>query len=101
MKVTHKVSFQLGAAFEQHTAEFVLEAEDVSAKSPLFGTLSLAEQMFLMNALVVIEGLLYQVVEGYLDEDAWKSRKSRVFSMLSPKLREIAKSLIGEKNGNN
>ena len=97
MEVTHKISFQVGREFEQHTAEFRLGPLDVNADA--FGGLNLLEKMFVLNSLVLIEGLLFQLSEGYIDEPSFKARKSRIISLLNEKSAKALRDSLGSTNG--
>jgi hypothetical protein len=92
MEVKHKISFQVGREFEQHTAEFTLSAEDI--KFDEFEGLNLVQRMFVLNALVLIEGLLFQEAEGYIDEEEFKKRRSRVVGFMSEKVKSVFASII-------
>lgn len=92
MKVTHKISFPGEREFEQHSAEFELADSDI-APEVLVGC-NLAEKMFLFNVLVLFEGLLFQLCEGYIDGKEYKARKNRIFGLLSDKLKGIIRSIL-------
>ena len=96
MQVSHKVSFQIGAAFEQHSADFTLEDKDLTIET--FHSLNLLEKMFIMNVLVVIEGLLFQNIEGYISNEEFLGRRTRIKSLMSPKLVEVLNSLLRGKS---
>jgi len=95
MEVTHKISFQIGAAFEQHSAEFKLVEHDLTLDT--FNSLNLLEKMFVMNALVLIEGLLFQSAEGYISNEEFTKRSTRIKSIMNPKVREVLDSLLKGK----
>lgn len=99
MKVMHRISFPGGRDFEQHEAQFTLEDSDVSPK--VLGVCNLAEKMFVFNVLVLFEGLLFQLCEGYIDGAEMKKRRERIFGLLSPKLVKVVKGLLKgeEKDG--
>jgi hypothetical protein len=92
MKVMHRISFPGDKEFEQHEAQFTLEDSDIAPE--FLNGCNLAEKMFLFNVLVLFEGLLFQVCEGYIDGEEMKKRKARIFGLLSPKLREVVKSVL-------
>ena len=96
MQVTHKISFQIGAAFEQHSAEFTLSETDLTLDT--FSKLNLIEKMFIMNDLVLIEGILFQNVEGYISKEEYLKRVGRIKSLLTPKLLEVLESLLKGKS---
>ena len=98
MEVTHRISFQIGREFEQHTAEFKLGPMDVNADA--FGSLNLLEKMFVLNSLVLLEGLLFQLSEGYIGEDVYKSRKERILSLLSENAMTAFRTALKATNGN-
>jgi len=97
MEVTHKISFQIGKEFEQHSAEFKLGPLDVNAEA--FGSLNLLEKMFVLNSLVLLEGLLFQLSEGYIDEIAYKARKERIMSLLNERTTKAFKDALKAENG--
>jgi len=97
MEVRHKVSFSIGKEFEQHTAEFVISSDDI--KNNVFHDLNLLEKMFLLHSLVLIEGILFQLAEGYITDEEKKARILRVKSMLSDKVKTVLYSILGGKNG--
>jgi len=92
MKVMHRISFPGGREFEQHEAQFTLEDSDI-APELLIGC-NLAEKMFLFNVLVLFEGLLFQLCEGYIDGKEMKARKNRIFGLLNDKLKGIVRSVL-------
>lgn len=92
MKVTHKISFPGGREFEQHSAEFELADSDVSPE--ILAGCNLAEKMFVFNVLVLFEGLLFQLCEGYIDGKEMKARRERIFGLLSDKLKKIVRSVL-------
>lgn len=98
MEVTHRISFQIGKEFEQHTAEFKLGPMDVNADA--FGSLNLLEKMFVLNSLVLLEGLLFQLSEGYIGDADYKARKDRILSLLNDNAKKAFKDVLGAKNGN-
>lgn len=95
MRVTHRVSFQIGNQFEQHTAEFSLETEDVHNKA--FDSLNLLEKMLVFQTLLLKESLLFQLADSYIDEVTEKKRWERVISGLAPNVKEAVKSVLVEK----
>jgi len=92
MKVSHKISFPGGREFEQHSAEFELSDSDIAPE--LLAGCNLAEKMFLFNVLVLLEGLLFQLCEGYIDGKEMKARRERIFGLLSDKLKGIVRSVL-------
>lgn len=96
MLVSHKISFQIGEQFEQHTAIFTIEDKDIPNDS--LDKLNLMEKMLVFNTFVVLEGLLYQYAEGYIDREALTARKKRLFSLLKPKPLALVNSLLGGSN---
>lgn len=97
MKIMHRVTFPGSREFEQHTAEFTLEDTDI--KADLLKDCNLLEKMFLLNAMTIYEGVLFQYSKGYLSEEEYKGQKSRIISMLSPKLVEVFKNILQVQNG--
>jgi len=95
MKVTHKVSFPGLQEFEQHTGYFEIDAQDVSAE--ILGKCNLLEKMFALNVLVLYEGLLFQLCEGFINKEEMGARRKRIFGLLSPKVEQIVKEVL--KNG--
>lgn len=94
MITTHKISFQGGKPFEQHSAEFTLEGSDFDGADSVFSSLNILEKMFLMNTFVIIEGLLFQFSDGYISSEEYKSRLERQKSLLSPKLLEAFSKIV-------
>lgn len=94
MQVTHKISFQMGGPFEQHTAEFMLAESDIGIDG--FSALNSVQRMFILNALVLTSGLLFQQAEGYITEEEYKSRVKRIASLMPEKVLAVFK--LGLKN---
>lgn len=96
MKTSHSISFPADKQFEQHIATFELDSADlevaqVEALNPL-------EKLRLMNTMCLINGLLFQLAEGYISKDEYEARKKRILSLL-PK--EIQVVLMEVLRGNN
>lgn len=96
MQVTHKISFQGGKDFEQHTAEFTISDSDIRAGEAV-DSCNLLERMFIFNTLVLFEGLLFQFSEGYLSREDLEKRRKRIFGLLNSKLQDVVKTLLGER----
>lgn len=94
MQVMHRISFPGEQSYEQHTAEFTISETDVRAD--VLQTCNLLEKMFVFNTLVLFEGLLFQLAEGFIDEEQMKDRKKRVFGLLKPKLKSILKEILSD-----
>ena len=92
MKMTQRVSFPGTRQFEQYTAEFTIEEEDVSPE--VFGACNLLEKMFVLNILVSIEGLLFQYAKGFISREEYVDMKKRLYSLLTPKLGGIVDTLL-------
>jgi hypothetical protein len=92
-----KVSFPGGRQYEQYTAEFTIEDQDVPKE--LLGECNLLERMFLFNTLVSIEGLLFQYAKGYISLEEYKAQKDRLISILSDKLKKVLGGLLRVENG--
>lgn len=97
MKLSNKVSFPGSHPYEQYTAEFTLEDSDIQKE--LLGSCNLLEKMFVFNILVSLEGLLFQYAKGFFSKEEYQGQKSRLLSLLTPKLEEVVKSILGGKNG--
>jgi len=98
MQVTHKISFPGKQQFEQHTAVFSLSSEDVSAEE--FKKISIGERMFVLNFLVLYEGLLFQFCEGYISVEAFKEKQKLLFKILPEHLKSLVNTLLsGKKDG--
>ena len=99
MQVSHKISFPGNRQFEQHTAMFTLSTEDVPAD--VMSSCSVVERMFILNMLVLYEGLLFQLSEGYISYDDFNKRKKRLFSILPKHLVSIVSQLLTLSGGEN
>ena len=78
MKVTHRISFP-GKQFEQHDYIFELDSEEF----PQMQGLNPLQTGQLLQSLLVINGLLAQRAEGYIDREEYDKRKARVMSLLA------------------
>ena len=95
MQVTHKISFQMGGPFEQHTAEFMLAEGDIGVTG--FSGLNLIQRMFILNALTLTEGLLFQQAEGYITEEEYRARVKRIASLMPEKVLAVFKTVLKSK----
>jgi hypothetical protein len=77
--------------FEQHEYIFDLESEEF----PQLEGLNPLQTGQLLQSLLVINGLLAQRAEGYIDKDEYDQRRVRIMSLLSEsvkgKLMEVLK----------
>lgn len=86
MKVSHRISFPGGKEFEQHECVFEIDLLDLDVGvTDKMNPLQIGQ---LMYSLVVINGLLYQRAEGYIDKEEYNLRKERVFSLLTDEMKE-------------
>ena len=97
MKLMQRVSFPGGQPYEQYSAEFTIEDQDVP--KAVVGDCNLLEKMFLFNTLVSIEGLLFQHAKGYISTESYKAQKDRLLSTLSDKLKKVLGELLKVENG--
>jgi hypothetical protein len=97
MKLTQTVSFPGGRQFEQYSAEFTIEEQDIPKM--LVGDCNLLEKMFLFNTIVSIEGLLFQFAKGYFSAEEYMAQKDRLISTLSSKLKSILGEILKVENG--
>jgi hypothetical protein len=88
----HRVSFPGTQNYEQYTAQFELDAEDVSPE--LLDGCNLLEQMFVFDTLVCYQGLLFQYTKGYIDKKDLDGQTKRLFSTLTDKLRGVVKNIL-------
>ena len=95
MKLSHRISFPGGKEFEQHECVFEISSEELSCE--VFDALNPLQKFQVMNALVVINGLLYQRGEGYIDEKDYSDRKGRVISQLAEPGKNVFTEIL--KNG--
>lgn len=96
MKTEHVISFPGEKQFEQHSASFTIDSDDletaqVKALNPL-------EKLRLMNTMCLINGLLFQLAEGYISKEEYDARKKRLLSLLPE---EIQMALTEVLRGNN
>lgn len=96
MKTEHIISFPGDKQFEQHSASFELDSADLDAAQ--VKTLNPLEKLRLMNTMCLINGLLFQLAEGYISKEDYEARKKRLLSIL-PK--EIQVVLMEVLRGNN
>lgn len=92
MRVMHRVSFPGTQNYEQYTAQFELDAADVS--SELLDGCNLLEQMFVFDTLVCYQGLLFQYTKGYIDKKDLDGQTKRLFSTLTARLQGIVKNIL-------
>ena len=90
MRVSHRISFPM-KQFEQHEYIFDLDSEEF----PQLEGLNPLQIGQLLQSLLVINGLLAQRAEGYIDKNEYDERKVRIMSLLSEpvknKLMEVLK----------
>jgi len=96
MKTEHIISFPGDKQFEQHSASFELDSADLDAAQ--VKALNPLEKLRLMNTMCLINGLLFQLAEGYISKEDYEARKKRLLSIL-PK--EIQVVLMEVLRGNN
>lgn len=83
MRVSHRISFPM-KQFEQHEYVFDLDSEEF----PALQGLNVLQTGQLLQSLLVINGLLAQRAEGYIDKDEYDQRRVRVMSLLSEAVKE-------------
>lgn len=90
MRVSHRISFPM-KQFEQHEYIFDLDSEEF----PILKGLNVLQTGQLLQSLLVINGLLAQRAEGYIDKKEYDLRRERVMSLLAEavkiKLAEVLK----------
>jgi hypothetical protein len=99
MKLTQKVSFPGVHQFEQYTAEFTIEESDIPAE--MFNGANLLEKMFVFNALVAIEGLLFQYAKGFISREDYEQQRKRLYGLLAPKLQKMVLEILKAGGGVN
>jgi len=85
MKVSHRISFP-GKQFEQHDYVFELDSEAFAGTS--VDHLNQLQRGQLLQTLLVVNGLLAQRAEGYIDREEYDKRKARVMSLLTESVKE-------------
>lgn len=80
MRVSHRISFPM-KQFEQHEYIFDLDSEEFAGTG--VDTLNTLQKGQLLQSLLMINGLLAQRAEGYIDKTLYDEQKARIMSLLS------------------
>lgn len=96
MKTEHIISFPGNKQFEQHSASFTLDSDDLKAAQ--VKALNPLEKLRLMNTLCLINGLLFQLAEGFISKDEYEARKKRVLSLLPKDIQEALTEVLRGDN---
>jgi len=97
MKISHRISFPGGKDFEQHECIFEMDSNELSQVKSV-ASLNVLQVFQLLNTLVVINGLLYQRGEGYIDKSEYESRKERIMSLMSENVKVALMEVLANES---
>lgn len=101
MKVSYRISFPGGKEYEQHESIFEVDSSDFNGCAP-FENLNPLQKVQLLNSLLMVNGLLFQRAEGYINKENYEQRKARVFSLMAKVVKDALTEVLsnGSDSGN-
>ena len=93
MRVAHRVSFPGLKEFEQYTTELTLESSDIPVEA--VEGCDVLEKFFVMNTLLLYEGIVVQYSKGFISREDFASQKERIFGLLPKKLGVVVDKIMG------